>query len=137
MWDPGQAKTYTLVLYNGNINGMVSIANDNGGCVVYSSPRDSVEDLFNTEEAFNKFGVYMLLSPDKIYVGKSSDLKTRISQHKVGKVFWDCVVLFTEASNNLDDTAIKYLEYVLIEKAQNAHGLICLNKKVVIPQKLN
>ena len=134
MW--AQAKTYTLVLYNGQLNGMIRIENANGiGCVLYYSPREAVSDLFTTE-AFNKFGVYILLSSEKVYVGQSSDLEKRISQHKAGKDFWESVVIFTETGDNLDHSDIDYLEYVLIEKAQNIPNLICENKKGGNPPKV-
>ena len=79
-----QAKTINLLLYDGNLNGVISIEDSswNAG-ELYSAPRDSVNDLLETE-ACKKYGVYMLLSSDTVYVGQSFDLAKRVTQHTVG-----------------------------------------------------
>lgn len=80
-----RAKTINLLLYEGSLKGVISIADSswNSG-ELYSAPRESVEDLLSTE-ACNKFGVYCLLSEEMVYVGQSSDLAKRIKQHIIGK----------------------------------------------------
>ena len=57
-----KAKTINLLLYEGNLEGVISIENTswNSG-ELYSAPRDSVSELLNTD-ACNKYGVYLLLS---------------------------------------------------------------------------
>ena len=76
-----QAKTINLLLYEGHLGGVISIEDSswNSG-VLYSAPRASFSDLLQTD-ACKKYGVYLLLSKDRFYVGQSIDLAKRISQH--------------------------------------------------------
>ena len=124
-----KAKTINLLLYEGDLGGVISIEDSswNSG-ELYSAPRDSVADLLSTD-ACNKFGVYLLLSKDMVYVGQSSDLAKRIIQHTVGKDWWTSVVILTTKDDSLTRSDIDYLEYNLIEKAQKIDRLDCDNKK--------
>lgn len=124
-----KAKTINLLLYEGDLGGVISIEDSswNSG-ELYSAPRDSVADLLSTD-ACNKFGVYLLLSKDMVYVGQSSDLAKRITQHTVGKDWWTSVVILTTKDDSLTRSDIDYLEYNLIEKAQKIDRLDCDNKK--------
>ena len=74
-----KAKTINLLLYNGNLGGVISIEDSswNSG-EFYSAPRASVQDLLDTD-ACNKYGVYLLLSNDMVCVGQSSDLAKRLT----------------------------------------------------------
>ena len=80
-----KAKTINLLLYEGDLEGVISIGDSswNSG-ELYSAPRDSVSELLETD-ACKKYGVYLLLSKSMVYVGQSSDLSKRITQHTVGK----------------------------------------------------
>lgn len=124
-----KAKTINLLLYEGDLGGVISIEDSswNAG-ELYSAPRESVSDLLSTD-ACNKFGVYLLLSQDMVYVGQSSDLAKRITQHTVGKDWWTSVVILTTKDDSLNRSDIDYLEYNLIEKAQKIDRLDCDNKK--------
>ena len=95
-----KAKTINLLLYDGDLSGVISIEDSswNSG-ELYSAPRESVDELLKTD-ACSKYGVYLLLSKDMVYVGQASDLKKRIN----------------------------HLENVLIEKAFLANRLDCDNK---------
>ena len=74
-----QAKTINLLLYDGSLNGVISIEDSNWNSgELYSAPRESVADLLKTD-ACNKYGVYLLLSSDMVYVGQSSDLARRLN----------------------------------------------------------
>ena len=123
-----RAKTINLLLYEGDLGGVISIEDSswNSG-ELYSAPRESVMDLFKTD-ACNKYGVYMLLSKEKVYVGQSSDLSKRISQHIVGKDWWENVVILTTSDNRFNHADIDYLEAILINKAINSNSLDCDNK---------
>lgn len=124
-----KAKTINLLLYEGDLGGVISIEDSswNSG-ELYSSPRDSVSDLLDTD-ACNKYGVYLLLSKDKVYVGQSSDLSKRITQHTIGKDWWESVVILTTKDDSLNHSDIDYLETILIEKAQKINRLDCDNRK--------
>ncbi len=124
-----KAKTINLLLYEGNLGGVISIEDSswNSG-ELYSAPRESVSDLLTTD-ACKKFGVYLLLSKDMVYVGQSSDLAKRITQHIAGKDWWTSAVILTTKDDSLTRSDIDYLEYYLIEKAQKIDRLDCDNKK--------
>ena len=64
----------------------------------------------------------------KVYVGQASDLSKRITQHIVGKDWWESVVILTTKDDSMTHTDIDYLESVLIEKAMKIGSLDCDNK---------
>lgn len=124
-----KAKSINLLLYEGNLNGVISIEDSkwNSG-ELYSAPRESILELLETD-ACNKYGVYLLLSANMVYVGQASDLAKRITQHIVGKEWWENVVILTTKDDSLNHSDIDYLETVLIEMAQRINRLDCDNKK--------
>ncbi len=124
-----KAKTINLLLYEGDLGGVISVEDSswNSG-ELYSAPRNSVNELLQTD-ACNKYGVYLLLSQEMVYIGQSSDLAKRISQHIVGKDWWESVVILTTKDDSLNHSDIDYLETVLIEKAKKNNRLDCDNKK--------
>lgn len=123
-----KAKTINLLLYEGNLEGVIYLEDSswNSG-ELYSAPRESVNDLFETE-ACNKFGVYLLLSDEKVYVGQSSDLAKRLNQHLMKKDWWTSAVILTTKDNSLNRSDIDYLEHVLIDLATKNNSLDCDNK---------
>ena len=137
MTSKAKAKTINLLLYEGELNGVISIEDTswNSG-ELYSAPRESVDDLLTTD-ACKKYGVYMLLSQDMVYVGQSSDLSKRITQHKVGKEWWESVVILTTKDDSLNHSDIDYLETMLIDKAFSIGRLDCENKKKGNPPKVD
>lgn len=124
-----RAKSINLLLYEGDLNGVISIEDTswNSG-ELYSAPRSSVNELLETG-ACSKYGVYLLLSQETVYVGQSSDLAKRINQHIVGKDWWESVVILTTKDDSLNHSDIDYLESVLIEKALSNNRLDCDNRK--------
>ena len=132
-----QAKTINLLLYSGNLNGVISIEDSswNSG-ELYSAPRESVSDLLKTD-ACKKFGVYLLLSNDMVYVGQSFDLSKRLNQHMSGKDWWESAVILTTKDDSLTHSDIDYLENILIDKAFTIKRLDCDNKKKGNPPKVD
>lgn len=95
-----------------------------------------MQDLLQTD-ACNKYGVYLLLSNSMVYVGQSSDLAKRLTQHTIGKDWWESAVILTTKDDNLTRSDIDYLEYVLIERAFAIDKLDCDNKKKGNPPKVD
>ncbi len=123
-----KAKTINLLLYEGDLEGVISIEDSNWNSgELYSAPRSSVSELLNTD-ACKKYGVYLLLSKNMVYVGQSSDLSKRITQHIVGKDWWESVVILTTKDDGFNHADIDYLESVLIDKAQKINRLECDNR---------
>lgn len=132
-----KAKTINLLLNEGTLKGVISIEDSawNRG-ELYSAPRESAEDLL-ASEACDKYGVYLLLSEDMVYIGQSSDLASRIKSHIIGKPWWERVVILTTADNSLNRSDIDYLEANLIDKALKIGRLDCDNKNKGNKQKVS
>ena len=63
-----------------------------------------------------------------VYVGQSSDLSKRITQHLNGKDWWESVLILTTKADSFMHTDIDYLESVLINNALKMNRLDCDNK---------
>jgi len=118
-------KSIQLLLNDGTMNGVINIVDSawNLG-EMYVSPRDAVKEL----ESIAKYGVYLLLSDQRVYVGQAQDLEKRIRQHLSSKDWWKRVVFLTTKDDSLTRTDIDYLESVLISKAEKAKSLDSDNK---------
>lgn len=123
------SKTVKLLLEDGTLKGVMSIVDSswNPG-EMYSAPKESVDALLSSE-ACKRFGVYLLLSDEKVYIGQSMDLAKRVGQHVTQKNWWDRVIILTTADDSLNRADIDYLEYYLIQKAQESDRLDSENKK--------
>ena len=129
-----KAKTIHLLLEDGTLSGIININDSAWGLgEMYAAPRESVKEL----ASLDKYGVYLLLSDQRVYIGQSSDLERRIKQHLTGKDWWDRVVLLTTQDDSFTRTDIDYLESVLIDKAEKAHSLDSDNKSKGNDPKVN
>lgn len=132
-----QAKIINMLLYDGSLSGVIRIEDSNWNAgELFSAPRESVSKLIDTG-ACNRYGVYLLLSQERVYVGQSSDLARRISQHIAGKDWWESVIILTTKDDTLNRSDIDYLEYFLIEKASSIQNLDSDNKKSGNPPKVD
>lgn len=123
-----KAKTINMLLNDGTLNGVISMENSSWHKgELYSAPRDSVDDLISTD-ACARYGVYLLLSEDMVYIGQASDLSKRIKQHIVGKSWWERVVILTTSDDSLNRGDLDYIEAYLIALASKAGRLDCDNK---------
>ena len=131
-----KAKTISLLLEDGTLNGVMCIEDSgwNSG-ELYSAPRESINELMSSD-ACKKFGVYLLLSENMVYVGQSMDLATRIKQHLIGKDWWERAIVLTTKDDSLNRSDIDYLESILIDIANQNNKLDCDNKKKGNPQKV-
>ena len=132
-----KAKTINLLLNDGTLKGVISMEDSswNKG-ELYSAPRESVQDLISTD-ACSRYGVYLLLSEDMVYVGQASDLSKRIKQHIIGKSWWERVVILTTSDDSLNRADLDYIESILIAKASSVGRLDCDNKNMGNKQKLS
>lgn len=123
-----KAKTINLLLYEGDLDGVISIEESgwNSG-ELYLAPRESVSELIETD-ACNKYGIYLLLTKNMVYVGQYSDLSKRITQHLSEKDWWESVLILTTKDDSFKHTDIDYLESILIDKALKMNRLDCDNK---------
>ena len=132
-----KAKTINMLLNDGTLNGVISMENSSWHKgELYSAPRASIDDLLSTD-ACTRYGVYLLLSEDMVYVGQASDLSKRIKQHIIGKSWWERVVILTTSDDSLNRADLDYIEAFLISKASSAGRLDCDNKNMGNKQKLS
>ena len=131
-----KAKTINLLLNDGSLNGIISMEDSswNKG-ELYSASRESVEDLLSIE-ACSRYGGYLLLSEDMVYIGQSSDLAKRLKRHLIGKSWWERVVILTTSDDSLNRSDIDYIEANLISKASEIGRLDCDNKNMGNKQKV-
>ena len=131
-----KAKTINLLLNNGSLNGIISMEDSswNKG-ELYSATRESVGDLLSIE-ASSRYGVYLLLSEDMVYIGQASDLAKRLKRHLIGKSWWERVVILTTSDDSLNRSDIDYIEASLISKASEIGRLDCDNKNMGNKQKV-
>ncbi len=132
-----KAKTIKMLLYDGTLNGVMNVSNsawESGK--MYSAPRDAIGDLASRADC-KKYGVYLLLSDKKVYVGQASDLERRTKQHLTDKDWWTQVVLMTTKDDSFNSSDIDYLETSLIKLAEKNGKLDSDNKKKGNPQKVD
>ena len=126
-----------MLLYSGSINGVINISNsawESGK--MYAAPRDSIEDLVSRADC-KKYGVYLLLSEQLVYVGQARDLERRTRQHLADKDWWSQVILMTTKDDSFNASDIDYLESRLIDLAVAAGKSDTENKKRGNPQKVD
>lgn len=113
-------KKLTVYLANGLPSGIrhVEIANWSGQGI--ACPRSRLKDLNDWPEAARP-GVYFLLEKDsgdtgdRVYIGESEDVQSRLKSHFRSIDFWNEAVLFTSKDDNLTKSHIMYLESRLTE----------------------
>lgn len=126
-----------MLLYDGSLNGVTNISDSAWELgKMYSAPRESIGDLVSRADC-KKYGVYLLLSDEYVYVGQAIDLERRTKQHLTDKDWWTQVVLMTTKDDSFNASDIDYLESRLIELAGKAATFDSDNKKRGNPQKVD
>lgn len=132
-----KTKTIKMLLYDGTLNGVMNISDsawESGK--MYSAPRESINDLISRADC-KKYGVYLLLSDQQVYVGQASDLERRTRQHLSDKDWWTQVILMTTKDDSFNASDIDYLESSLIDLAAKAGKSDSDNRKRGNPQKVD
>ena len=132
-----KTKTIKMLLYDGTLNGVMNISDsawESGK--MYSAPRESINDLVSRADC-RKYGVYLLLSDQQVYVGQASDLERRTRQHLADKNWWTRVILMTTKDDSFTASDIDYLESRLIDLAGKAGKSDSDNRKRGNPQKVD
>ena len=134
---PTKTKTIKMLLYDGDMSGVMNISDsawDSGK--MYSAPRASINDLIARADC-KKYGVYLLLSDNQVYIGQASDLERRTRQHLSDKDWWTQVILMTTKDDSFNASDIDWLEAILIDLAGKAGVLDSDNKRKGNPQKVD
>jgi hypothetical protein len=92
---------------------------------VIEVPRSLLGDFLRMPEA-DQVGVYFLFGEDeedgsaKAYIGQTGSLKARLAQHNASKAFWNRALVAVSLTNSLTNTHASYLEWMSIQRAQQA-----------------
>ena len=120
-----EAKTIKLLLSNGSLSGLLMAELLKWEGILFASPRSSYQ-LLSSEQESMYWGVYLLVSEDKVYIGQANDLLRRITEHDKSKDWWTKVILLTTKDNSLNRSDIDYLENKLIAIAKQ-NGTLEMN----------
>jgi hypothetical protein len=122
-----QAKTINLLLEDGTLSGLLLVEDTSWNGRLLSTPKESIGKLLQRVDV-QQWGVYLLISEEKAYVGQTHDLKKRIKQHVKAKDWWESAILLTTKDDSLNRSDVDYLEAKLIERARKSGTLDVDNK---------
>ncbi len=117
----------SLFLVDGTSDGVWLVEKSLWTGVALMAPRSRYSELRDRPE-MTRPGVYLLVGPadsaaktNRIYVGETDVLRTRLDQHQKAKEFWTRVVIFTAKDANLNKAHVRYLEARLLSTAAEAN----------------
>jgi Domain of unknown function (DUF4357) len=126
-----QAATIKLFLVHGSPNGLRTAELSNWSGKAIAAPRTEISDLIKREELTSP-GVYFLTGVDPesgeraMYIGEAENVATRLRGH-AAKDFWNAATVFVSKDENLTKAHIRYLEGMLIEKANKNESAVIMN----------
>lgn len=87
-------------------------------------PRNALSDFFFMPES-QQIAVYFLFGQSDddeslVYIGQTSDLKTRLEAHHKEKDFWKRAVVIISRTQSLTNTHTLYLEWKALDEAEKA-----------------
>jgi len=120
------SKPYTIRLFapEGDPNTFKIIDKMNWTGIGLEISRDSWSK-YKTRKEFEQAGVYVLFGYQEgddfptLYIGQGDGVKGRIDLHEKNKEFWDKVLVFVSSNLGLNRAHITWLEWALIQRAQN------------------
>lgn len=126
-----QAVTIKIFLVHGSPSGLRTAELSNWSGKAIAAPRTEISDLLKREELANP-GFYLLTGVDPesgdraIYIGEAENVTNRLKGHAT-KDFWNAATVFVSKDENLTKAHIRYLEGVLIDRANNNGTAIVIN----------
>lgn len=126
-----QAATIKLFLVHGSPRGLRTAELSNWSGKAIAAPRTEISELLKREELSSP-GFYLLTGVDPesgdeaIYVGEAENVASRLKGH-ASKDFWNAVTVFVSKDENLTKAHIRYLEGLLIERANNNCTAVVMN----------
>lgn len=126
-----QAATIKLFLVHGSPSGLRTAELSNWSGKAIAAPRTEISELVKREELSSP-GFYLLTGVDPesgdraIYIGEAENVGNRLKGH-AAKDFWNSATVFVSKDENLTKAHIRYVEGVLIEKANNNGNAVVMN----------
>lgn len=80
---------------------------------------------YKSRKELEQAGVYILFGYQEgddlptLYIGQGDGVRNRIDSHEKNKEFWDKVLVFVSSNHGLNRAHITWLEWALIQRAQN------------------
>lgn len=126
-----QKQTITIFLVEGNPTGLRSLELFNWNGKGYVIPRDRLQAALERSELQTQ-GLYFLIgenedAQEKLYIGESEDISTRLRSHNKNKDFWSTALVFFSKDQRLNKAHVKYLEELLIKEIMEAKRVILEN----------
>lgn len=120
------SKPYTIRLFvpDGDPNTFKIIDKMNWAGIGLEISREGWAKHRNRDE-FEQAGIYILFGYQEgddlptLYIGQGDGVKKRIESHEKNKEFWDKALVFVSSNGGLNRAHITWLEWALIQKAQN------------------
>lgn len=128
--DPSTIKLY---LAKGSPKGLRTAEISNWTGKALAAPRYEFSDLLAREELENS-GIYLLIGTDPdtgkpaLYIGEAEVARKRLKNH-LDKDFWSHVYVFVSKDDSLTKSHVRYLEKMLLERANNL-GMATLHNTV-------
>ena len=126
-----QAATIKIFLVHGSPSGLRIAELSNWSGKAIAAPRTEMSELLKREELASP-GFYLLTGVDPesgdraIYIGEAENVASRLKGH-AAKDFWNAVTVFVSKDENLTKAHIRYLEGILIERANEYGTVIVMN----------
>ena len=118
-------------MVHGSPNGLRTAELSNWSGKAIAAPRTEIPDLLKRDELSSP-GFYLLtgVEPESgdraIYIGEAENVANRLKNHG-SKDFWNSATVFVSKDENLTKAHIRYLEGILIEKANNNGSAVVMN----------
>lgn len=121
-----------IFLTDGTVTGIKMAELVNKTIQSVSCPRRRVPELSQLQES-QKPGVYFLFGQDeetgdnKVYIGETENVYSRLQNHVTNKEFWNEVIFFVSKDENLTKAHIRFLESRLVQIARSTKRYIIEN----------
>lgn len=92
---------------------------------VIEVPRSLLQDFLKMDES-NQVALYFLFgeaedgSEQKVYIGQTGDLRSRLAKHNKEKEFWERVLVLISRTNSLTQTHALFLEWRCLQATRKA-----------------
>lgn len=126
-----QPATIKIFLVHGDPNGLRTAELSNWSGKAIAAPRTEISALLKRVELTSP-GFYLLTGVDSetgdraVYIGEAENVANRLKDH-AKKDFWNAVTVFVSKDENLTKAHIRYIEGILIERANNNGETIVIN----------
>ena len=137
-----QQKTVKLFLLDGNPKGVKTLKMSNWNGRGFIVPRSELNNFFQTEEIEIQTNLespclYFLIGQSenefgkqKVYIGQTESIKSRIISHDKQKEFWNYLIFFVSTDRELNSGHSRHLESLCINLAKQYKRCILDNTQI-------